>query len=307
MYKALTTLTIFLLLLSTKLYSNQIDDLKTDQDVYEFAKRIYPQFTEYDHAKFAIRPTDSIAKELYCEGIFKSWDIKNWEKADLNNDGLTDLVFIAFWGRYLACAAIDEGNNSFKMINLSNNHRKQCDLVKPIKIGNDNYLKMHRIMSIPDLAHMQNMQYIDSVITDTLVYKFKHLIEFSKKNYRAHNIEPIEMETQGCEGSCPVFTLKLFKSGKADFNGNRYTPHIGQSSRRLPKKFFKNISDIATYIDFKNLKSLYVVDWFDDRTVVFTISYTDGSQKVIRDYGMSGTFGLIALFDNFTEIVNNWN
>jgi hypothetical protein len=113
--------------------------------------------------------------------MFKSWDIKNWEKADLNNDGLTDLVFIAFWGRYLSCAAIDEGNNSFKMINLSNNHSKQCDLVKPIKIGNDNYLKIHRIMSIPDLAHMQNMQYIDSVITDTLVYKFKHLIEFSKK------------------------------------------------------------------------------------------------------------------------------
>jgi hypothetical protein len=80
MYKAFTTLTIFLLLLSTKLYSNQIDDLKTDQDVYEFAKRIYPQFTEYDYANLRSGPQIASPKNCIVKGCLKAGTLKTGKK-----------------------------------------------------------------------------------------------------------------------------------------------------------------------------------------------------------------------------------
>lgn len=90
MDKVLKLVFIFLLLLSKQALSNTIDDLKTDGEVNAFVKAQNPDFVKYNDGKFEIRATNLIAKDLSCNGIFESWQIRNWEKADITNDGLTD-------------------------------------------------------------------------------------------------------------------------------------------------------------------------------------------------------------------------
>lgn len=125
-------------------YGNKVDSLISDSDVNDFAKSENPEFVKDKFGKFQIQPTDSLLKNLACEGILANWKIKNWEKVDVTNDGLTDLVFIAYWYDYISYVFIDQGNNKFKLFRFSKNSFENCELIKPIKIGTKNYLRLFR-------------------------------------------------------------------------------------------------------------------------------------------------------------------
>jgi len=306
MKNASKLLLLFLLLLSKQVLSNKIDDLKTDQEVTEFVKTMNPQFAKDKYGRFAIKATDSIARDLNCNGIFKSWNIKNWEKADITNDGLTDLLFVAYWYDYISYAFIDMGNNNFRLIRFSKNTFEPCELIKPIKIGSENYLKIFRKTAVPDTLNKEQLRYKDLMITDTLVFKFDSFTELSQLKNQGNEIESIELKTDYCFGSCPVFELTLYKNGKANFIGKDYMQLKGKSSKRLPRKYFEDVTDLATYIDVRNLKNNYAVTWTDDQTATLTVVFKDKSQKVIVDYGMQGTFGLNAIYGKLMKIALQW-
>ena len=297
---------IFLLLWSKQALSNKVDELKTDKEVSEFVKTMNPDFAKNKYARFEIKATDSIAKYLNCNGIFKSWDIKNWEKADITNDGLTDLVFVAYWSNYISYAFIDMGDNNFKLIQFSKNPFDPCQLVKPIRIGSKNYLKISRKTVVPDTVSKDRLRYKDVLITDTLVFKFDNFIELSQLKNPDIEIESIELKTGYCYGSCPVFEIKLSKNGMANFTGIAYTTQKGESSKRLPRKYFKDVTDLATYIDVKKLNNNYSVLWTDDQTATLTLTFKDKSKKVIVDYGRQATFGLSAIYEKLMRIALQW-
>jgi hypothetical protein len=306
MSKASKLLLIFLLLLSKQALSNNIDDLKTDRDVNEFVKAINPEFVKDKYVKFEIRSTDSIAKDLSCNGIFESWHIRNWEKADITNDGLTDLVFVAHWSDYISYALIDKGDNNFELIRFSKNPFEHCELIKAVKEGLNNYVKIFRKTLEPDTANKELFNYKEVIIIDTLVYKFNDFIELGHSENIKNDIESIQINTSTCDGTCPAFILKLSKNGTANFEGIAYTKHLGKSSKRLPKASFKEISAVANYIDVRSLKDNYEVAWTDYPTATLTVKFTDQSTKVIRDYGLQGTFGLSAIYSKMMKIGTEW-
>ena len=307
MNKASKFLLIFLLLLSKQVLSNKIDALKTDQEVNEFVKTTNPTFAEDKYAKFEIQTTDYIAKYLDCSGIFKSWDIRNWEKADITNDGRTDLVFVAYWYDYISYALIDTGNDTFKLIRLAKDPFDHCQLFKPVKKGSTNYLKIFRKITEPDTTDKQPFSYKEVTMIDTLIFKFDSFIELSRAKNPGNEIESIEIKTGYCFGSCPVFSLKMSKNGMADFEGIAFTKYIGKSSKKLPQKYFKELKGLANYINVKELENNYSVNWTDDQTSTLTIIFKDHSRKVIRDYGMQGTFGLSAMYTKLKKIGTEWN
>jgi hypothetical protein len=295
------------MLLSKQALSNKIDDLKTDRDVNEFVKAMNPKFVKDKYVKFEIRATDSIAKDLNCNGIFENWHIRNWEKADITNDGLTDLVFVAHWYDYISYALIDKGDNNFKLIRFSKNPFEHCELIKAVKAGPNNYVKIFRKTQEPDMANKEPFNYKEVIIMDTLVFKFNDFIELSRSENARNDIESIEINTSTCDGSCPAFILKLSKNGTANFEGIAFTKHLGKSSKRLPKASFKEISAVANYIDVRSLKDHYAVNWTDDQTATLTVIFSDQSTKVITDYGLQGTFGLSAVYSKMMKIGTEWN
>lgn len=183
-----------------------IDDLITDYDVNNFVKLENPEFANDKYGKFKIQPTDSLLKNLKCDGILANWNIKNWEKVDVTNDGLTDLVFIAYWYDYISYGFIDQGNNKFKLIRFSKNPFENCELIKPIKIGTKNYLRLFRMTQQPDLTSKIPFTYRKVIIMDTLVFKYNNFVELGTPENDI--IKSIEMNTSGCFGNCPTSLKK---------------------------------------------------------------------------------------------------
>jgi hypothetical protein len=289
---------------SSTAYANRIDDLYTDSDVYNFVKSENPQFGKDKFGKFQIQPTDSLLKNLKCDGIFADWNIKNWEKVDITNDGLTDLVFIAYWYNYISYALIDKGNNKFELIRFSKNSFENCELVKPIKIGTENCLKLFRKTQQPDLISKMPFSFKEVMIIDTLIFKYKSFIELGTPVNET--IKSIELNTSACFGSCPIFNLKLYDNGKSNFEGIAHTKAKGKSYKTLSKDIFNELNDLANYINIGKLKDQYQVPWTDDQTATLTITYRNGAKKTISDYGMQGTFGLSAIYAKMGAVALLW-
>jgi hypothetical protein len=48
-----------------------------------------------------------------CDSLFEKLQIRNWEKADFNNDNRTDLIVTLCWYNFDIFIAIDKGDNTF--------------------------------------------------------------------------------------------------------------------------------------------------------------------------------------------------
>lgn len=291
-------LLIILFFTSTFLFANQIDNLKTSKDVESFAKKVYPKFTEYDWEEFRIITTDSIANKVSCTKIYKNLNIKNWEKLDINNDGLTDLLLTVYWGVNLyTYIIIDQGDEEYKTQQLSSNVFETCELFKPILKNNFNYLKVY----LKRQKSVGLMDYEDVILNDTLVYKFNEFIELNEKP-SDYKVKEIEFQTSGCYGTCPIFNLKIDNNGNAKYNGQAYMKHIGKSKMKIPIKSFNELTELLEYIKVKELENNYAVPWTDDQTSTLKIYFEDNSVKIIKDYGLLGTFGLKAIYNKLIEI-----
>src|SRR6187401_1251432 len=110
-----------MLVMTNQLFANKVDSLQTDKDVAGFLKWVNADFKNPKYDSIELRSTETLRKDLSCDGMAEQWQIKNWEKTAFNGDGLTDLLVPLFWYDYGVYALVDKGNNEFGMITLSYN------------------------------------------------------------------------------------------------------------------------------------------------------------------------------------------
>jgi hypothetical protein len=299
----MTKFTIILMLIfSNMIFGNKIDKLNTTKEVIEFVKTVHPEYgivryKDFKYGIFDIEPIDSIYNQLKCKGIFKINEIKNWQKIDVNNDGLTDLIFISHFYGYTQNVIIDEGNNGFKLIRNIINF-DECEYIKPIKVQDKNELRIRKV-NLPFDFDDNIEKYIK---IDTLTYKYDCFIELNDKVIIDNKIESIEIKTNFCFGDCPVFKLTINKNGVAQFDGIEFTKFKGKSTKQLNQKIVDEIFDLINYIEIKKLNDYYEVNYTDASTANLDIFFEDGSIKKIKDYGLSGTYGLSALYSKLTQL-----
>ena len=292
---------IFLIAVSafcSSLYANKIDSLKTDEEVVAFLKSIDENFRSDKFKPIELRSTATLRSEMSCNGIADEWQVKNWEKADFNSDGLTDLIVILYWYDYGVYAVIDKGNNNFKLETLSYNIHKKCELAKPVQLNGEQFLLIHQEKTTGGKgAQPVKMNYE----TDTLVYKYGGFVEYngSPGNYQ---IDSIEFRTGFCFGSCPVFSIRFDKDGSAVYDAGSYNPKQGKFTTTLKKETTEKIIGLINYLNVKSLLDNYRVPWTDDQTSWLKIKFTDGSVKEIQDYGLRGSFGLRLLYNIFFDL-----
>src|SRR5688500_6267305 len=122
------------ILLVNGAYANRIDSLQTDADVIKFLRSINKDFNS---SNFELRSTETLRKDLDCNGMAEKWQIRNWEKIDFNNDNQTDLVMMPFWFDYGVYVIMDRGNNKYETLTLTFNINDKCEMVKPFAINNE--------------------------------------------------------------------------------------------------------------------------------------------------------------------------
>lgn len=291
------TLTITFFLLSNLVFANSIDSLKTDNDVLHFLKRIDKRFTSKKYRQLQILPTGTMRQKLNCDSIAEKWNINNWQKVDFNGDNKTDLIVTTFWYDFDVFVAIDEGGNTYQLIQLSKDVSQNCELGKPVIINSEQLLLFYRIRNeynepIKDIFDFKLKSRID-----TLVYKYGGFIERYKAS-ASYDISKIEYHTSsGWTGISPVYTLKISPHGKVTFEATSENPKKNIPTRKANKEIVKSVVDLIQYINIKNLRNKYLVTWTDDTTMFLRITFRDGTIKEIEDYGMIGTFGLNQLYE----------
>lgn len=278
---------IIMVLISNQLFANRIDSLQTDKDVVAFLKSIEENFRSDKYEAIQLKTTEILRQDLNCDGIADKWQVKNWEKTDFNHDGLTDLVIMLYWYDYGAYVVMDNGNNKFKLYNLSYNIHEKCKLAKPV-ISNGQPLLL----------------YSEKKKIDTLVYMYNGFVEL-KRHPSNYNIDSVEFRTGYCYGSCPVFSIKIGKDRNAVYEAGTYNPKQGKFSATLEYGKSQAIFDLINYLSVKNLSDNYDVSWTDDQTAWLRIRFSDGSVKEIRDYGLKGTFGLRLIYSIFFDLRGN--
>ncbi|WCT14001.1 DUF6438 domain-containing protein [Mucilaginibacter jinjuensis] len=296
---------ILCLLFSKVLFANTIDSLKTDKEVEIFINKAYKDSGQKSYQSMTVMPTDSLIKKLDCNGIAKKWNIKNWEKADFNKDGLTDIIVTVRWyHNFDVYAVIDKGNNAFSLFRLSKDPSEDCELAKPAFINKQPVLLFYSVKQDPG---KRAYDYINRPQMDTLVFKYGNFIERNLKlaNYK---VKSIRVKASGCDGTCPVFELRIYETAGASYFADDYSTQKGDFETKIAADKFAEIMGLANYLSAKKLKNKYAVNWTDAPTVEFTFEFTDGSVKEITDYGMQGTFGLSQLYNLVSQLrlSENW-
>ena len=309
-------------------FANKVDDLKTDSDVVKFLKPLQESFNYIGAPQLKIFSTEEIVKISNCDSLVSTWNIKNWQKIDLNNDHRTDLVAIVNW-YYNFCnyIAIDKGDNTFQLIQIGQSANIEgCQLIDAINYNNQPLIEFHGSYPKGRRDFLKKNKWLPN--TDTLIYKYGNFVEFNKEpsNYKIDSITFSSLwGWYGWEGTPkknPEYVdrvMKIGRSGRAVLTNNKefvyYVLAKGQKKPRDPSTvsgIFKTqikqadleeIYNLINYLSIKKLKDTYAVGWTDDTSSYIRIKFTDGSVKYIADYGGVGTYGLRNLFSKFYALI----
>lgn len=268
---------ILLLLFVTSFHckANEIDGLRTFDDVKSFMKkRLRPmKYIDDFFSESKAGPVTQLSKNKFI-------------KRDLNSDGLTDLILN---GRYLI-VVLDDGHGGYLVRSIDRGEQTFA------LIGLDTLGSQPKV--IVERCDKFSQQKPAPTNCDTLVFKFNDFIEYSNK-IDTTLIDEISLSTRRCMGTCPVFEMTIASGGHATYNAILYNKQKGIYECEIDSTRLNDLFRLTAYLNPRSLKSRYEVGWTDDQTVKLVIIYHNGFVKEINDYGLLGTFGLKRLYNIF--------
>lgn len=267
---------ILLAIISVHCKANEIDRLKTVEDVNTFLKN------------------KSKNKKIDYFGETK-WDTsgqvinEKFLKIDLNDDGLTDLIVN---GTYLF-VVLDMSNNdfSFHFIDSGAFLLRKYLLARIDSSGNQ---PMMIVKSYDEEAKYEKKAVKPTY--DTLLIKYDGLTEYHRYS-DSLGISKLSFSTTMCFGTCPVFELVILADGTAQYNAIKYNPEQGNFEGKIDSKLLAKLFGLVEYLNLRDLRDRYQVNWTDDQTCNLKVEYKNGVTKSIQDYGLVGTFGLQRLYN----------
>jgi len=264
-------------------YANKIDRLTNKDEVEDFLisdidSSLKSEEIFWDSTSFAIRFTD--------------FGTNNFYKADIDNNGLTDLIVDGS----IRLVILDKGQSKYKIYSLNNFFENHYQFNRKLLIANGRTALLYNVYS--DNRRKENKEFLR---TDTLIYKFGELIEYTA-DPKQHNVHQISLSTYPCFGSCPVFDLEIDEDGTAFYNPTAYTHTIGSFLGKVNKQQYHKLVEMLNYIRFTHLQDKYELPVTDLPTAVLKVTYDSNQVKVIDDYGEVGTRGLAALYAVINEL-----
>lgn len=261
--------------------------MQSDKAVFAFVKQKFPKYNGQGTFDNYRNETQQTADSL---------NTKKWVKADINNDGVTDLLI--FRADDLPnIFAILSSNDTFQVTSAKYFCKYQFIYPVVTTFNNQNIILLYNQDQIDYNSNIKHFIYT-KLTCDTLIVKdnlFVNYVQSPKRN----NIEIIEITNDGmCEGNCPRINIsinaKTFenKCSKEMYWDNKPKSSTGQLSQEEIKKILL----LLDYSNFTDLRESYEVGCTDQPTTTLTITYDGGKTKTIKDYGSSGNFTLTEIY-----------
>jgi hypothetical protein len=278
---------------------NYIDSIQTAKQIEELILKIDKRYS-----KFKINQTlnyESRFSGISCKKISDSLKIKPWQKADFDNNGLSDILIVGTWSDHHIICILDKGENHFEIKSITRRIFQECTF----PVVSNNKIKYY-FESYPESGNWDKPRKLQQII---LTYQFGDFIE-ENPTPTSHKIDKIEYSTTGCFGTCPVFELTINSDKNAKWFADMYNEISdkevkGDFNSTITEDKYNEIVNLLNYIDFANLQDDYAVSWTDDQSSTLIITYDNGKTKSIKDYGLIGTYGLDRVYQMLFELRRN--
>jgi hypothetical protein len=106
--------------------------------------------------------------------------------------------------------------------------------------------------------------------------------------------ESISLERTPCNGSCPVYRVILYRSGRAEFEAKDFLPRIGKFTGTVDLLTYAHLCYVLDNGRFKDFKDDYRANWTEDSACIVTVS-TGHAVKQVSDHGAVGPIELWAM------------
>ncbi len=287
-------ISLFLSVAISNTFANKIDDLKTSEDVENLIHSLDKKYKD-----FSVLETSSLYFNTLQQQTATALGVKNWQKADLDNNGLMDLLVYGRWSSELYLIAIMDDGKKLNVHSLTQS--PFGELLFPVikKKEKETLLVLYKGC---DYCRGK-----ENKITDTipLIYKFNDFIE-QNAVASPYRIDKIKFSTTACFGTCPVFELEINANRTAKYNAIEYNEdQKGTFTAKIDTANYNSIIQLLDYVDFPGLKNNYAVGWTDYPTCNMEITYDNGQVKKIEDYGEQGTYGLSMIYAKFFSLRDN--
>ena len=93
----------------------------------------------------------------------------------------------------------------------------------------------------------------------------------------------ISLEKTACYGTCPEYSLTIYRSGRTIYEGKRHVEKIGNFEKKISEKEVKELIKAFEEAEFFNLLNEYVEQISDFPTTFLSFNY-EGKSKKIKDY-----------------------
>lgn len=311
------------------LIHSRIDSLNTEAEIQQLVRHADTNYKKFEIRKIADfdrsyrgKDNDSLTKILA-----KKLKIdKSFYKADLDNNGFTDLIAIG-------------DNHSCSVVNFDSDKKISCDFtILAVMNFGKNSLIIKRMQKNHDEAFVPVIKVVDGLDlvaysrmnykyyrqnpkpaiyekSNLMTYKFGNFIEYSKTTTK-HKIKKIEFSSGACFGTCPIFKIVIDGNRRANLSAEEYNyerkddlsyikkPNElkGNYTSMITKEKYQEMADLINYLNIESLSNDYMAGGTCQPSSNLIISYDNGKVKTIGDYGVNGTSGLRSLYNMLYDL-----
>jgi hypothetical protein len=278
---------------------NYIDSIQTAKQIEELILKIDKRYS-----KFKVNQTlnyESNRTDINCKRISDSLEIKPWQKADFDNNGLSDILIVGTWTDHHILCVLDKGENHYEIKSITRRSFQECTF----PVVSNNKIKYY-FESHLERENWDKPRKLEQI---NLIYQFGDFIEENPMP-KSHKIDKIEYSTTSCFGTCAIFKLTINSDKTAKWFADKYNEVNdkevkGDFNSTITEDRYTEIISLLNYIGFAKLKDNYAVTWTDDQSSTLIITYDNGKTKSINDYGLIGTYGLDRVYQMLFELRTN--
>lgn len=280
-----------------------IDSLQTSSQLEAFVRR----FDTRDDSTTFMPHTHSILTDLSPKKV-DSFGAVAYEKGDFDGNGTTDLLFNGYSNVYpnnhdypKTGVILSFGRDSFQCTDLTRIGTHYMVAKKLVIAGHD-YLEI--------LAHRPYYNYrwdhpLPDIV-DTLRYVDGCWLDHAERPQQ-HSFQEIKFCFGGGLGNLTKYRLiirgNIVKKEMQQFNSDASNEWSADSTCTLTPTISRKLYDLLNTVDFPGLQDSYEVSGTDNSSSSLRIDYDQEQFKLIQDYGLRGTFGLVAIYQLMAEIV----
>jgi hypothetical protein len=290
-------LVLLLSLLPITFYAQSIEAINSNGEALAFLKKVHPGFeekkpdAEYKHLRDSLFP------------VLKR--VNYYEKADFDNNGYTDLLFNGCswccdgreYSESLPLVILSFGNDSFRIKDLSCRKYTTYLAARTVQAGGRPMIEIacagHESASSESLVNP-----IERV--DTLLYAFDEFIENTQPAH--HSIENISF-SRFCYGNAFNDSCSFMLTFSPDTT--QLTRQVSTNWNTVIKKYvagtdtacWNQMTGLLNRMNFPGLKDYYGAGGTHLPMGFLSITYDNGKVSHIPDYGMLGTYALMAIYE----------